>query len=53
MQQLGVMQETRYRRLDDNESGLTAFQWTILSLGATLVIGFCFLLGTNNLRWIC
>jgi hypothetical protein len=50
MQQLGVMQETRYRRLDDNESGLTAFQWTILSLGATLVIGFCFLLGTNNLR---
>jgi hypothetical protein len=44
------MQETRYRRLDDNESGLTAFQWTILTLGATLVIGFCFLLGTNNLR---
>ena len=50
MQQLGVMQETRYHRLDDNESGLTAFQWTILTLGATLVIGFCFLLGTNNLR---
>jgi hypothetical protein len=50
MQQLGVMQETRYFRLDDNESGLTPFQWTILLVGSALVIAFCFLLGTSDLR---
>lgn len=50
MQQLGVMQETRYFRLDDNASGLTPFQWTILLMGSVLVVGFCFLLGTSDLR---
>ena len=50
MQQLGVMQETRYFRLDDNERGLTTFQWTILVVGSVLVISFCFLLGSDSLR---
>lgn len=50
MQQLGVMQETRYFRLDDNERGLTTFQWTILVVGSALVISFCFLLGSDSLR---
>jgi hypothetical protein len=48
--QLGVMHDERQRRVADNRSGVTGFEWVVLFIGATCVIGFCWLFGMPNAR---
>ena len=48
--QLGVMHDERQKRLADNRSGVTAFEWLVLAIGASCVIGFCWLFGMPNAR---
>jgi len=48
LQSLEAVHDLRHERLADNATGLSAFQWTILLLGASLVVGFCFLFGLTN-----
>ncbi|HYZ17805.1 MAG TPA: DUF4239 domain-containing protein [Candidatus Acidoferrum sp.] len=47
---LTELHDTRLRRISSNESGLSAFNWIILTLGAVVVIAFCWLFGTSNPR---
>lgn len=46
--QLGVMHDERQKRLADNGSGVTAFEWLVLMIGAGCVVGFCWLFGLPN-----
>lgn len=48
LERIEQMHELRHQRLADNASGISAFQWTILVLGAAITIGFCFLFGLAN-----
>ncbi len=50
LQHLAELHDTRHRRLDDNISGVSPFEWAILFIGAIVVIGFCYLIGTADLR---
>ena len=50
LQQLGVMHDTRQRRLADNGSGISPFEWLVLLIGASCVICFCWLFGLANMR---
>ena len=50
LQYLGALHDARHHRLDDNASGVSAFEWTILLIGALVVIGICYLVGLNSLR---
>jgi hypothetical protein len=48
LQQLGVLHDLRWRRLADNESGISSFEWLVLLLGAACIVGFCWLFGLEN-----
>jgi hypothetical protein len=48
LQRVEQMHDARHQRLADNASGISAFQWVILMLGAAITIGFCFLFGLRN-----
>jgi hypothetical protein len=50
LQYLGALHDARHHRLDDNSSGVTPFEWTILLIGALVVIGICYLVGLSSLR---
>ncbi len=50
LQYLGALHDARHHRLDDNNSGVSPFEWTILLIGAVVVIGICYLVGLPNLR---
>jgi Protein of unknown function (DUF4239) len=47
---LADLHDARSRRLASNKSGLSAFQWGVLAVGAVVVIGFCWLFGVSNRR---
>jgi hypothetical protein len=49
LQHIAELHDARHRRLDDNVSGVSPFEWTILFIGAVVVIGFCYLVGTADL----
>ena len=50
LQYLGALHDARHHRLDDNASGVSSFEWTILLIGAIVVIGICYLVGMQSLR---
>lgn len=50
LQYLGVLHDARHHRLDDNSSGVSPFEWTILLIGAIVVVGICYLVGLSSLR---
>ena len=50
LQYLGALHDARHHRLDDNSSGVSPFEWTILLIGAFVVVGICFLVGLASLR---
>jgi Protein of unknown function (DUF4239) len=47
---LADLHDARGRRLASNKSGVSAFQWGVLAVGAVVVIGFCWLFGVPNRR---
>ena len=47
---LGLLHDSRHRRIDDNNSGVSPFEWTILLIGALVIVSLCFLVGLPNLR---
>jgi len=50
LQYLGMLHDARHHRLDDNSSGVSAFEWVILLIGAVAVVGLCYLVGLPDLR---
>jgi hypothetical protein len=50
LQYLGALHDARHHRLDDNNSGVSPFEWTILLIGAVVVVGICYLVGLSDLR---
>ena len=50
LQYLGTLHDARHQRLDDNTSGIAAFDWSILLIGAVVVVGLCYLIGMSNFR---
>jgi hypothetical protein len=48
LQQLTTLHDMRQRRLSENESAVTWFEWVTLAIGALAVISFCWLFGLNN-----
>jgi hypothetical protein len=50
LQYLGALHDARHHRLDDNSSGVSPFEWTILLIGALVVVGICYLVGLTSLR---
>jgi hypothetical protein len=50
LQYLGALHDARHHRLDDNNSGVSPFEWTILVVGAVVIVGICYLVGLSSLR---
>jgi Protein of unknown function (DUF4239) len=50
LHQLSELHDARLRRLSSNDAGISWFDWTVLTIGALVVIGFCFLFGVRNAR---
>ncbi len=50
LQYLGALHDTRHHRLDDNSSGVKPFEWSILVLGALLIVAMCYVVGLSSLR---
>jgi hypothetical protein len=50
LQHLSALHDARHHRLDDNSSGVSPFEWTILLVGAVVVVGICYLVGLSSLR---
>ncbi len=50
LQYLGTLHDARHHRLDDNNSGVSPFEWAILLIGAVIVIGIGYLVGLSSLR---
>ncbi|HEY1883194.1 MAG TPA: DUF4239 domain-containing protein [Candidatus Cybelea sp.] len=48
LQQLGALHDYRWRRLADNTFALSPFEWLVLLIGATAIVGFCWLFGLEN-----
>ncbi len=46
--QLGILHDVRQRRLAENASGVQAFEWLVLLVGASCLICFCWLFGLAN-----
>jgi hypothetical protein len=46
--QLSALHDYRYRRISDNRSGISSFEWLVLVVGAVCIIGFCWLFGVEN-----
>jgi len=49
-QQLSVLHDVRMRRLAENASGISWFEWLVLLLSATCITAFCWLFGLSNTR---
>ena len=52
LQQLGLLHDFRQRRLSDNASGVSSFEWLVLVVGASCVISLCCLFGPTNARML-
>jgi hypothetical protein len=50
LQYLGALHDARHHRLDDNTSGIAPFEWTILFIGAFVIVGLCYLVGLSDFR---
>ncbi len=50
LEQLTTLHDLRQRRLSDNVSSVSWFEWTTLGIGAVGVIAFCWLFGLANQR---
>ena len=48
VQQLATLHDFRQRRLSENASGISGFEWLVLVVGALCVISFCWLFGLQN-----
>jgi hypothetical protein len=48
LQQLGALHDYRQRRLSDNSSGISSFEWIVLLVGAGCIVAFCWLFGLEN-----
>jgi len=48
VQQLAILHDFRQRRLSENASGISGFEWMVLVVGAICVISFCWLFGLPN-----
>jgi hypothetical protein len=46
--QLGTMHDQRQRRLSENNSGISWFEWLVLIVGASCIVAFCWLFGLQN-----
>jgi hypothetical protein len=42
------LHDSRQERYSSNESSISGFQWTVLFVGAIVVIGFCYLFGVER-----
>jgi Protein of unknown function (DUF4239) len=50
LQQLNILHDARQRRVTSNDSGVSGFEWLVLSIGAACIVCFCWLFGLNNMR---
>jgi hypothetical protein len=50
LQYLGVLHDARHHRIDDNNTGVSLFEWTILAVGAAVIVLLGYLVGLPNLR---
>ena len=50
LQYLGVLHDARHHRIQDNNSGVSPFEWTILTIGAVVIVVLCYLTGLPNFR---
>jgi hypothetical protein len=50
MQQLGILHDARQQRIATNYSGVSGFEWLVLTIGAACIIAFCWLFGFRNAR---
>jgi len=48
LQQLGTLHDYRQRRLSENRSGISWFEWLVLLVGGACMVGFCWLFGLQN-----
>lgn len=48
--QLTVVHDVRQRRLTENTSSISPFEWLVLVLGAACIVAFCWLFGLANGR---
>jgi hypothetical protein len=48
LQELNVLHDVRQRRLADNASGLSGFEWLVLAVGAVSVVCICWISGLQN-----
>jgi hypothetical protein len=48
LQQLSTLHDERYRRLSDNDSAMSWFEWAVLLAGGTCIVAFCWLFGLKN-----
>lgn len=48
LQQLGALHDYHQRRLSENDSGKSSFEWLVLLVGAACIVGFCWLFGLEN-----
>ncbi|HEX3464233.1 MAG TPA: DUF4239 domain-containing protein [Candidatus Elarobacter sp.] len=47
---LGALHDARHQRLADNDSGVSAFEWAILLIGAGAIVTLCYLVGSAGFR---
>ena len=47
---VGVLHDARHHRLDDNDSGVSPFEWSILGISALIIVGLCYLVGFPDVR---
>ncbi len=50
LQQLGILHDARQQRIAFNDSGVSAFEWIVLLIGAVCIIAFCWMFGLPNPR---
>ena len=50
LQQLTVMHDARQQRVGINSRGVSGFEWLVLLIGASCIVGFCWLFGVRNAR---
>jgi hypothetical protein len=48
LQELNVLHDVRQRRLADNASGMSGFEWLVLAIGAVSVVCICWIFGIQN-----
>jgi hypothetical protein len=48
--QLTILHDSRQRRIAENYSGVSRFEWLVLVGAAACVVGFCWLFGIQNAR---